>query len=361
MLNDFSFLDYVWRGLVVGTLTSTIVLAVMFVILSTLMKKASHLQMKWFFNNQLVLLLFVFIASFAFVAIGDPELAAGCFNQFVKGSSSFTITRIVSGAWLLSIFAFSVLDSLRVYSSILKARKFQPVENQVLQAEFKTTLSRMCLNQNIKLYTTTDEVSPFVWGFFKYKVVVPELALNSLSKNALESILAHELVHVRDRDALWLSFELLCRRLMFFNPLSYLLSRKHILTIEMAADEEAVRKGGVHAGDLLRSLVEVVSVCKSGPANPMILSASRSFKEIKERMESLSRTDRPVSSGVLFYSASILSILLSLGFSVAQAKMAVADLNEKSPAVGMMCSQLKHEKIIESWLNIEPAPNKCEE
>lgn len=60
--------------------------------------KSSQQQMKWFFNSQLCLLLFVCTGSFILVAMVDPELAAGCFNQFVKASSSFSITRIVSGA-----------------------------------------------------------------------------------------------------------------------------------------------------------------------------------------------------------------------------------------------------------------------
>ncbi len=360
MLSKFSFLDYVWRGLLVGTLTSTIALLIMFLISILLMRRASHLQMKWFFNNQLLLFLFVFLTSFAFVATNDPELATGCFNQFVRISSSFTITRFISGAWLLMVLALFLLDGFRIYASFRQSKSFLLVTDERIKNQLEQSMRHLGLSADLQIYTTKENESPFVWGLFNYKLILPHAALDSLSHMTLRSILAHELIHVRDRDALWLSFELFYRRLMFFNPIVYFISRRHLLTIEKAADEEAIQKGGVQASELLKSLIEVIGFCKQGSNRLMVLNVSRNFKELKERMECLTQVARPVPSRRFFNCIVVISVLLSLGLSGAQAKMAVAGLNEQPHEVGMMCSQLKHEKIIESWLNIEAVPNKCE-
>lgn len=360
MVSSFSFLDYVWRGLVVGTLTSTLILAFMFLIFSFLKSRASQLQLKRFFNYQLLLLFVVVCASFLFVAVGDPELAAGCFDQFVKNGSSFMITRIVAGAWLTIAGLMIVRDLLRMILSVRKSFGFSRLMHPEIEASFEQTRAQLGLRNHIQLFTTEENVSPFVWGLFKYKVVIPTKALHALDPQALKNILAHELIHVRDRDALWLSFELLSRRLLFFNPLIFLVGEKHSLTIEKAADEEAVHKAGVNPSELLKNLVEVISLCKVNAKDPMALSASRSFRELKARMESLSTSAPKNFSNPVFNTALIISFIFSIGISVAQAKLAIADLSGRSESVGMMCTQIRHEKIIESWLQMEPVSNSCE-
>jgi beta-lactamase regulating signal transducer with metallopeptidase domain len=360
MLNNFSFLDYVWRGLLVGTLLSTIVLSGMFFVFWLLRERFSQTQMKWFFNYQILLLFLAFLGSFLFVAVSDPELAVGCFNQFVKDSSSFTITRIIAGVWLLAILSILWLDSIKIYFSFKKSKKHQPVIDDKIESVFKKCLIKSKCIKNPQLFKTKENVSPYAWGLFRHRVVVPESSLNLLNADTWESIFAHELIHIKDHDSLWLLLELLCRRLLFFNPLIYLAHKKHLLAIEKAADEQALNSGGMDLGQFIKSLIEVVELCKSTDGNPLAVSASRSFLEIKERIESLSQAHRPVASQSIYYSVLFASFLLTTGFSVAQAKSAINGFGEKA-SIGMMCSQLRHEKIIESWLHIEPVPNRCEQ
>ncbi len=357
---DLSFLDYLWRGLTVGTMASTAILLVMAVGFFIRKNKSSQQQMKWFFNSQLCLLLFVCTGSFILVAMIDPELAAGCFNQFVKASSSFSITRIVSGAWL-TIFALLVTkDILSIYLSVIRSKKFRPINSGIPKMIFEESISKLGLKNKIELYSSTKSVSPFVWGIFRYKLIVPQIALDSLSEKSLKNIFAHELSHIKDRDSIWLFLELLCRRLLFFHPLANYIGKKHRLIIEKAADEQAVKKGGIRSSDLLKSLVEVVTLCKSHNPSPMAAHASRNFLEIQERMVALGQIEDRNSSKHTFYFTMAIGFLASLSFSVAQAKLSMTGINDNSHSVGSMCSQVTHEKIIESWLNIKPVTNKCE-
>ncbi len=358
MFSDFSFLDYVWRGLLVGTLLSTIVLSGIFFVFWLLKERFSHTQMKWFLNYQILLLFLTFIGSFAFVVVSDPELAIRCFDHFVKDSASFTMTRIISGVWLFTILAMLGFDSIKIYLSFLKSKKLRPVFDNKIRSLFEKCLAKNSFNKSPQLFMTSENISPYAWGLIDHKIVIPESSLKSLGLEAWESIFAHELIHIKDKDSLWLSLELLCRRLLFFNPLIYLVRQKHCLVIEKAADEQAIKFGGMDSSRFIKSLIEVLEVCKGAKANPLAVSASRNFLEIKERIESLSKIHRPVASKAIYYSVLLATILFTTGFSAAQAKRAINGFSEKN-SIGMMCSQLRHEKLIESWLNIEAAPNKC--
>lgn len=360
MTNDLSFLDYIWRGLTVGTIASTATLFVMAAVFFIFKNKSSQQQMKWFFNIQICLLLFVCTGSFIFVAIGDPELAAGCFNQFIKTNSSFSITRIVSGLWL-TIFALLVTkDIFSIYLALIRSKKFYPLDNRIVKTIFEESISKLGLRNKIELYSSNETISPFVWGIFRYKLIVPQIALESLSEKTIKNIFAHELSHIIDRDSLWLFLELLCRRFLFFHPMAHYIGEQHRLLIEKAADEQAVRKSGIHPTDFLKSLVEVVTLCKSNNPIPLAAHASRNFLEIQDRMFALSQIEELNFSKQNFYFTMAIGFLASLSFSVAQAKISITGVNVNSRSNGSMCSQVNHEKIIESWLNIKPSTNKCE-
>ncbi len=359
MFSDFSFLDYVWRGLLVGTLLSTIVLSGIFFVFWLLKERFSHTQMKWFLNYQILLLFLTFIGSFIFVVFSDPELAMRCFNHFVKDSSSFTVTRIISGVWFFTILALLGFDSIKIYLSFLKSKQLRPVLDNKIRSLFEKCLVKSRCHKNPQLFMTSENNSPYAWGMINHKIVVSESSLKSLGLEAWENIFAHELIHIKDKDSLWLLLELLCRRLLFFNPLTYFVRQKHCLVIEKAADEQAIKFGGMDSSRFIKSLIEVLEVCRGAKVNPLAVSASRNFLEIKERIESLSKTHRPVTSKAIYYSVLLGSLLLTTGLSATQAKSAINGFSDKD-SVGMMCSQLRHEKLIESWLNIEAvAPNKC--
>lgn len=360
MLSDFSFLDYVWKGLLVGTLLSTIVLVALFFVLCILRNRFSQTQIKWFLNQQMLLLLLTFIGSFVFMAFSDPELAIGCFKQFVNEASSFTITRFISGVWLCTVFLLLVFDSIKIYLSCLRVNRLRPVLDHKVRSALMKCLNKSRIKKNIRLLMATEKVSPYAWGIFSYNIVIPESSLKSLSIPTWENVFAHELIHLKEHDSLWLFLELLCRRFLFFNPLIYLARKKHLLAIEKSADEQAVKLVGMDSGKYVKSLIEVLEVCNGTNLNPIAVSVSQNFLEIKERIESLSQTHRSLGSSTNYYFIIVASFFLTTGLSVAQAQRAIKGFNERA-LVGMMCSQLRHEKIIESWLHIEPAPNKCEQ
>lgn len=354
---NFNFLDYVWRGLTAGTLTSLVVLIVLFLTVFIINGRATRLQIKNFFNAQILLLTAVFTGSFLWVACVDPELANGCFSLFAKDKSFFTLTRLFAALWVAGFAGLAGFDLYRIFKPL-------PIELKVVRdGRLETLLARLQrklkIQRSVQLLTSPACVSPFAIGIINLKIVLPTRLLILDDKN-LEHILAHELVHLRDQDSVWKALELLARRILFFNPVAYVVAKKHLLAIEKAADEEAVLATGASARDYIETLIDVVSLNRVVDQNPLALNASRTFKETKERMQAL-MTPKASPPKSYVNAVILVSVMASLGISVAQARSAVGESFERSVDKGLMCTQVQHEKVIEAWLQIQAPANKCEE
>jgi beta-lactamase regulating signal transducer with metallopeptidase domain len=368
MLGDFNFLDSVWRGLLVGTVTSSVALLILSSVLFLIKDRLNHGQTKYFFNNQLLLALFLFTGSFLLVKFFDPELAAACFSRFAQTSSSLNLTRIVAALWLLGCGFLILKDLLQLGLAFNKVKSFKPIEDHATNSSFQRILNLSCPKSSVQVYSSLESKSPFVWGFFQYRLVLPQNLQQNLSRNSFENILAHEVIHIRDRDSLWLLADLIFRRMLFFNPLVYALSAQHRVSVEKAADEQALKLLKSTSSEMLQSLLDMVTLAGTHLNSNLsqALHASRSFYEVQQRMQALTNAKKSVASKASYRLTLGLSLLLAFGVSAAQAQLAMLGMN--SGAVGAMCTQVQHEKIIESWMNIKPetnsskidASNKCE-
>lgn len=95
---------------------------------------------------------------------------------------------------------------------------------------------RMGSRRDIRLMISSQVHSPAVCGVLKPVIVLPEGLGANLSDAGLESVLLHELVHVRYWDNLWSDLQMLLCSVFWFYPLVWLLDRKLIAERERACD-----------------------------------------------------------------------------------------------------------------------------
>lgn len=340
-------LDCAWRGLAVSTVTATLILPLLLLSLRLLKGRMSQQQSKWYMNFHFAILSVILTGGFVFVAVADPELASRCFARFAKMEDSLSWTRILSGVWLGCTMLLLSLDALRTWTAFRRTRALKPCKDLQIQNLLRECASRLRAPTNIKLLLGPGHFSPFALGV--NTIVLPERMVDS-SSESLRGVFCHELVHLRDRDGLWMLAELFCRRLLFFHPLMHILSREYAITVERAADEEAVRLGGVRPDSLLNTLLEIVESLVLEKPVAFKLGATRGYQEMKLRLESLMQMgERRGASTSLFLALAGFSLVTSVGISLAQA---ATRPNEN------MCTQLNQEKIIESWLS-DLGPQSC--
>ncbi|MDD3967046.1 MAG: M56 family metallopeptidase [Candidatus Neomarinimicrobiota bacterium] len=110
--------------------------------------------------------------------------------------------------------------------------------------------------KTIDVYSSANIPVPMSIGLFPKRVYVPPL-WSKLSDELRLSLLRHEVAHIRRRDGIFGTLQILAQALYFFHPLVWILNRQANEFREMACDDMAVDKSPVTPLVYSRCLVHV--------------------------------------------------------------------------------------------------------
>lgn len=361
MIFNADTLDYVWKSIVTISVMSTVIMFVALVIYHFVKNRIQNAKMKLFFNLHSVLLLLSIGLGSLILIHADPELASACFSHFAKQNNSMNITRLLAGTYLSIVLVMLSFDFIRTFVAYKKIHSLKKVDGADSKIILNGLINKLKLKQSTSLYASSEIESPFVWGLFNHRIVITESLLKASNKKKLEAVLSHEAIHVRDNDSLWLLMSHFVKRILFFHPLAYLFSSKHQIITEITADELAVYKCGIQKGQLLTTLIEIAEQCTGRRSDMLQAHASKGFHELSERIRAMAN-GRRYKMNWLFSAIATASLISCSLVAVAQARASIAIPSNFARSGEFMCSQVKHEKIIEVWLSIQtlPSKNKCE-
>jgi len=93
-----------------------------------------------------------------------------------------------------------------------------------LYADFTALKRRLQINGNVRISLSARAQVPMVIGFVKPVILMPAAAMAQLSTEQLESILLHELAHIKRHDYLVNILQTVVETILFFNPFAWLVS-----------------------------------------------------------------------------------------------------------------------------------------
>lgn len=146
----------------------------------------------------------------------------------------------VVGLWLFGvmIFAFRLIGGawqLRVY----KTRGISaPSENW--QGRFTAVREKLKIKRAVEFLQSSLIETPVVIGWLKPVILVPASVFLQINPKELETIIAHELVHIRRYDALFNFAQSIVEVLFFYHPCVWWISAVIRREREFAADEAVV-------------------------------------------------------------------------------------------------------------------------
>jgi uncharacterized protein (TIGR03435 family) len=138
----------------------------------------------------------------------------------------------------------------------------------------------MAMLADVPMLISQRTVEPGVFGIFRPVLLLPENITERLSTRQLDTIIAHEMCHVRRRDNLTAAMHMLVSALFWFHPAVWWIKARLLEERERACDETVLQSGNeaeVYAESIL-------NVCKFYVESPLPCMSGVTGSDLKQRI-----------------------------------------------------------------------------
>ena len=226
-------------------------------------------------------------------------------------NAGISFLSVLGCIWIIgSLFLFLMWQyKLHKYCAELKLR-IRPI-NGSLDRIINLLKNKIGLRININSYFTDDNLEPCVFGIFSPKLIFPAKLVQELDYNELETIILHELIHIKRRDNLLSFIQMLFFCVLWFNPIIWWLNNRLTSECERSCDEEVLN----HIKDkriYTNGIIRVSHFC-IGIKIPGFSGASNS--NLRNRLESIVGFNGNYFSKGIYQWFIIVSVVLFLVFT----------------------------------------------
>lgn len=265
-------------------------------------------------------------------SIGEEALRAG-WGWFAGATSamgtdaSFTGARLstsvekvppASAGWLLLVMGWAggmagvaiTLARRRRACGRLLARA-RPVEDVQVLALLEQWRARLGVRRKVRLLTSEAPLSPLTVGSLRPIIFLPAAVLQHPAPAVVESVLAHELAHVRRWDDLRLMLLHALRSVYFFHPVAWIGASRLGAECERICDGMVLSFGTLSPRAYGRSLLEILKLPLEGPAEALAFHHPQ--KRYRMRIRHILELDgarRPVRPFLSLASVALAGVLL---------------------------------------------------
>ncbi|MCI0387585.1 MAG: M56 family metallopeptidase [Acidobacteria bacterium] len=175
-----------------------------------------------------------------FFQFAEPVTQAAQTNA---GSGHSEVYCILTTIWLIGVvmcFARWRWRRRRLAAVVLAGEKVVTGREAVTLEGLK---SRLNVRRQIELIVSSQFAEPAVWRALRPVIVLPRGLAERLSDGELESVLTHELFHIKRFDNLLGSLQMFVCCIFWFHPLVWLIDRRLIEERELMCDERVILSG----------------------------------------------------------------------------------------------------------------------
>jgi beta-lactamase regulating signal transducer with metallopeptidase domain len=205
----------------------------------------------------------------------------------------------VVGFWLAGV----TLLSARIGVALVSAHRLADSGIDTLPREWNAILRRlvdtMGIDRAVRLLESTRVDVPTVVGWLRPVILVPASALTGLTPQQLETVLAHELAHIRRHDFVVNLAQTVVETLFFYHPAVWWISNRVRVEREHCCDDAAVAVCGDAVG-YARALTTLEEMRAGRLPSTALASTGGSLLERVRRLVGLSDDDlgstRPIAA-----------------------------------------------------------------
>lgn len=249
-----------------------------------------------------------------------PIIGGPASNQ---GSAASAIT--VPGSWALGVFvvwaSIAFVSLTRVGVGLWQLRKLRAsciaMDPKALDPQLRATLQAFQSVRSVELCQSDRLHVPTAMGFLNPLVVIPAWAMKELSTAELNSILIHELAHLRRWDDWTNLAQQVLKALLFFHPAVWWIENKLALEREMACDD-AVLAATANPKGYAQCLVSLAEKSFMRRGLAMAQAAVNRIHQTSLRVSQILDVNRPSATRVwkpALYSVAAFSVVCLVSLS----------------------------------------------
>ena len=201
----------------------------------------------------------------------------------------------LAATWFAGIALFFSFVSMRAWATHRTLRQTRrPVD-------YKTASTVALLTQKLgmrtipQVYMIDGTAQPFVWGWFRGSVYLPQSFTGNGSHQQRQAILVHELAHIVRWDAAVNLLQILVQGVFFFHPFVWMANRQIRLEREKCCDEIVIASLGTDPKQYGKAIVNLlVAEYQATQAAPSLAIAGR-LSNIEQRIKTILSPNRRFS------------------------------------------------------------------
>jgi beta-lactamase regulating signal transducer with metallopeptidase domain len=186
---------------------------------------------------------------------------------------------------LLSIRALLAVRRTRHRVSVL------PLADQTTRDEILVLANSIGLKHPPDVRATCEETTPYVFGFRRVVMVLPQRLMGTLASSERRALILHELAHIRRHDHLIRGLQSVAGVLFFFFPPVRWICRRIDHYTEMACDRWAIAVSEVEPYAYAGALVRVLKEMRPAPQAQLGLPFAGRVERLEERVRAALQDD----------------------------------------------------------------------
>ena len=161
-------------------------------------------------------------------------------NRYAYGN-----TLILLGAiWAAGSLAFFIFWQIKVHQLHKLIRENAEPVSASLNAKIDALKDTLGLRCHVSALLVKKNIEPGVFGIIRPHLILTRELLEEFTQEEFDTILIHELIHIKHRDNLWAHLQVIILCLFWFHPLVWWLIRYITNECENACDEEVIKYTG---------------------------------------------------------------------------------------------------------------------
>lgn len=232
------------------------------------------------------------------------------------GTTLIGMTPWLVALWLTGVLVFSIRFVAGLVDARILANDGLAEAPEFCVGMVRRLAVRLSLPSNLRIALSERVDVPAVVGFLRPVILVPASAVTGLSCAQLESVLAHELAHIRRHDYLINVAQSAIETLFFFHPAVWWVSGQVRLEREHCCDDLAVQTCG-DTTEYLRALALLEEMRHTG-TGLLVASTGGSLLSRVRRLagfNSSEQSSRRFSAPAIGTLAAIVLMIVPLGFT----------------------------------------------